>query len=139
DLVQKQMQEDRLEQLVISETYYKDFLQRCKNYEITDVEIPTFTSENEPAHPGPMSFVEMAKQRNAKIQKLQEKKEREAKLQELEQAIKNPSTDEEIVREYYLLLISQFIQTALEELRAIAMEKPVVEYMKKMKAGNAPE
>ena len=41
DLVQKQMQEDRLEQLVISETYYKDFLQRCKNYEITDVEIPT--------------------------------------------------------------------------------------------------
>lgn len=140
DLHLKLSSEDRLSILNVAEIYFKDFLQRCKDYGVADIEIPGPESakEDEPKHPGPMSFDEMARQREAKIKKFKETKDLEAKLMELKKALDNPSRDESVARDYYLTLLKKFVSSSMDELKSIAQEKPIVEHIAKMKKSGQP-
>ena len=140
DLSLKLNTEDRLSVLNIAEIYFKDFLRRCKEYAVSDVEIPDGNEiqvQEAPRRPGPMGFEEMARQREQKIKKFRETKDMESKLIELKKALDHPSYDESTAREYYLLLIKKFILSTMEELHTILQEKPIVEHIAKMKSGNA--
>ena len=140
DLNQKLNSEDRLSILNVAEVYFKDFLQRCKDYAVGGVEIPDVAEikeEEAPRRPGPMGFEEMARQREEKIRKLKETKELESKIIELKNAMANPSSDESTARDYYLLLIKKFIFSSIEELKSISQEKPIVEHLAKMKKSGA--
>lgn len=140
DLNQKLNSEDRLSILNVAEVYFKDFLQRCKEYAVGGIEIPDvgeIKEEEAPRRPGPMGFEEMARQREEKIRKLRETKELEQKLVELKNALANPSSDESTAREYYVLLIKKFIFSAIEEIKSIQQEKPIVEHLAKMKKSGA--
>ncbi|XP_013773384.1 immunoglobulin-binding protein 1-like [Limulus polyphemus] len=75
----------------------------------------------------------MGKKRQEKIARYKKQKEMENKLNDLEKCIENPSTDEEIVREYWLLTIKKWISTALDELGSLEMEKPILEHLSKRK------
>ena len=159
DLNLKLNSEDRMSILNVAEVYFKDFLQRCKEYAVTE-DIPDFNEvkEEKPNHPGiiyfvflsycfhefsiffyiigPMGFEEMALQREEKIKKFRETKDMESRLVELKNALDNPSSDESTARDYYLLLMKKFITSTLEELNSISQEKPIVEHLAKMKKGN---
>ncbi len=140
DLNLKQNAEDRLQVLNVAEVYFKDFLQRCKEYAVGGVEIPDadeIKEEEAPRRPGPMGFEEMARQREEKIKKFRETKDLESKLTELKNALENPSSDETVARDYYLLLIKKFIFSTIEELKSISQEKPIVEHLAKMKSVGA--
>ena len=142
DLNLKLVSDNRLHILNVTEVYFKDFLTRCKMYQVApDVTIPEETETEEeqppPRRPGPMSFEEMAREREQKIRKFQDKKNMESRIQELKRAIENPSADETVVRDYHLLLLKKFILSTVEELASIAQEKPIVEHIAKMKAAGA--
>merc|ERR1712137_102379 len=139
DLNLKLNSEDRLSILNVAEIYFKDFLKRCKEYEVSDVKIPDekdIEVEEAPRRPGPMGFEEMARQRELKIRKFRETKDMESKLVELKKALDHPSYDETTARDYYILLIKKFILSTIEELQTISQEKPIVEHLAKIKSGN---
>lgn len=141
DLSLKLNSEDRLNILNVAEIYFQDFLQRCKEYSVGGVDIPDKEDlkvvEDAPRHPGPMGFEEMARQREEKIRKFRESKDLESKLIELKKALENPSYDESIARDYYLLLMKKFIFSTIEELKSISQEKPIVEHLAKTRKGDA--
>ena len=58
DLNLKLNSEDRMSILNVAEVYFKDFLQRCKEYAVTE-DIPDFNEvkEEKPNHPGIIYFV----------------------------------------------------------------------------------
>ena len=140
DLNLKLNSEDRLQTLNVALVYFNDFLVRCKQYSVSEVDIP---DENEEAReeeapvrrrPGPLGFEEMAREREQKIRKFQEKKEMESRLMELKNAVANPSSDETTARDYFLLLLKKFVLSTLEEMQSIAQEIPIVEHIAKMRA-----
>lgn len=139
DLSLKLNSDDRLNTLNVAEVYFQDFLQRCKDYSVGGLDIPDgdqlVKCEEPPRHPGPMGFEEMARQREEKIRKFREAKDLESKLIELKNAVENPSSDESIAREYYILLMKKFVFSTIEELKSITQEKPIVEHLIKIKRG----
>lgn len=137
DLSLKQNSSSRPDALNAAEVYFKDFLRRCKLYSAVSIAIPDDEEKQEeeaPRRPGPLGFEEMARQRELKIRKFNEKKNLESKLAELKKVLDNPSTDDSTVRTYYLLLLDKFASLALEELQSISQEKPILEHLAKMKA-----
>ncbi|XP_076309848.1 immunoglobulin binding protein Tap42 [Tachypleus tridentatus] len=133
------VQEDRMEVVRLSEVYFRDFLQRCNDYNIEKIELPecdATTSEKFTSSGAPINLSEltaMGKKRQEKIARYKKQKEIEKKLNDLEEHIENPSTDEEIVREYWLLTIKKWISTAVDELGSLETEKPILEHLSKRK------
>ena len=76
DLNLKLNSEDRMSVLIVAEVYFRDFLQRCKEYSVaSDTHIPDFDEVKEEIinHPGLLGFEEMARQREAKLRKFCDK------------------------------------------------------------------
>ncbi|CAH0724504.1 unnamed protein product, partial [Brenthis ino] len=117
----------------IAEIYFRDFLQRCKDYGVTDVEVPQ-TSSNEVST---RSQTEQAKiatmvlSREAKIKRYKEIKELKEKLTTLSKAMSSPNADDETKRQYFTTLLLNYVTQALDELSSIEQEKPILEYMAK--------
>ncbi|XP_068219382.1 immunoglobulin-binding protein 1 isoform X2 [Palaemon carinicauda] len=134
---------DRLEVLRLADIYFRDFMTRCLQYEITDVEVPkkpdcddedgaekkkdSKTSQApKRGMPTPLELQKMAKEREEKIRRFKEKKATGDRLIELKKVLKNPSCDEDVKRKYYITLVKKFIFDSLEELESIAMEKQML-------------
>lgn len=133
--------EDRSSVIQTAEVYFRDFLRRCKNYDIIDTEIPepkenSSLDSSESGRPQPYGtgLAGMARERNAKLQRYREQKDLENQLEDLKRSICNMSiVDEELERKYYLTLIKNFSSQAVDELNSIEMEKPLLEHMAKVK------
>ncbi|XP_049876184.1 immunoglobulin-binding protein 1b [Pectinophora gossypiella] len=117
----------------VAEIYFKDFLQRCKDYGITDIEIPQPDPEGKSERPQSeqAKIASMVLSREAKIKRYKAAKELKEKIVTLSKAMKLQHTDEEIKREYFLTLIQSYVNNALDELSSIEQEKPILEYMTK--------
>ncbi len=138
---------DREEAIAVQEAYLRDFLRRCNDYEITEVEVPKEADGEEgaagappsmpPGRPSPADLARMNKEREAKIRRFREQKELEERISELRAAVLGAPerADDEAVREFYLKTIMHFANRALDDLASLAMEKPLVKHMKKMRAG----
>jgi len=118
--------QDRMETIKIVETYYNDFLQRLKSYGVIK-DLP-----KAPKH-GAAEAV-----REQKMMRYKETKALEASLKELKLAIENPSSDDDVVREYYRTLVKRFSWFAIEELESLQTEKELLEGMAKMRGAEGP-
>jgi immunoglobulin-binding protein 1 len=134
--------EDRFNVIQTAKVYFKDFLKRCTDYAIVDIEIPELeeqlleSSESVKQQPRASDLATMARERNAKIQRYKEQKALESHLEDLKKSIGNMSiVDEELERKYYLTLIKNFANQAVDELNSIEMEKPLLEHMAKVRKG----
>jgi immunoglobulin-binding protein 1 len=133
--------EDRSNVVQTAEVYFRDFLRRCKSYDIVDIEIPeskeynsSDSSESELRQPHATDLAAMARERSAKLQRYKEQKDLESQLEDLKRSVCNMSIlDEELERKYYLTLIKNFSNQAVEELNSIEMEKPLLEHMAKVR------
>ncbi|CAH3971069.1 immunoglobulin-binding protein 1 [Pieris brassicae] len=118
----------------VAEIYFKDFIQRCKDYGVTDVEIPQTASDDSIAT---RSQTEQAKiatmvvSREAKIKRYKELKELKDKLSTLSKSMESPNVDDHTKREYFTTLLLNYVNQALDELNSIEQEKPILEYMSK--------
>lgn len=116
-----------------ADVYFKDFLRRCNQYNLSNYQFKdTEGKEEKPEEGNRSEFDVIASQINTratKIQKFKEQKELEAKLKDLEQNIENEHCDDEIKRNYFLTMIKLFILQAVDELSSIEMEKQILEHM----------
>ncbi|XP_023945138.2 immunoglobulin-binding protein 1 [Bicyclus anynana] len=116
----------------VAEIYFKDFLQRCKDYGVTDVEVPQTSSEGTSrAQNEQAKIANMVLSRQAKIKRYKEMKELKEKLSTLSKAMSSPTADDATKREYFVTLLLNYVNQALDELSSIEQEKPILEYMAK--------
>jgi len=117
---------DRLNFIRIAEVYFKDFLFRCKNYELCENSLKYFddeldcNGEDKSTAPSDSNAI-----RQKKIEQYKVKKELEEKEKKLKFALEKPEF-EEYVREYYLILLERWILIAVEELENIKREKDIL-------------
>ena len=136
---------DREEIIRIQEVYYKDFLQRCNDYGICQVDLDQFkeahTDEEEDikTRRAPPDLAKMNQERELKLKEYREMKDIETRLEELKELMKHPSADEDVVKEFYLKTIKKFAKLAMDELKSFDMEKGILKHMKLVKAGKVPE
>lgn len=139
----------RLEHVQAARVYFMDFLQRCRNYDVCSFQLPktTESKEDTPSEeqtnnaPVPMSqldLITMATQRQAKIQRFNQRKETEAKLGEIRGLVESGSADEEVVRDFYLLHVRKWVTLALEEIESIDQEIEILKRMELFKQ-SAPQ
>ena len=132
----------REEVIRVSEIYYKDFLQRCNDYEISEIDLDFLKedpSEAESSAPSrPPDLAKMNSERDAKLKRYREQKEMEARLEELQGILDKQNSDEDLVREFYLKTIKRFINVCIDECNSFKMEKQILQHMKMVKAGKAP-
>ncbi|XP_051552459.1 immunoglobulin-binding protein 1-like [Myxocyprinus asiaticus] len=133
----------RLEHVQTARVYFMDFLERCKEYEVCSFQLPR-SNENKadtpteeqpnPVVPLPTSqpdLIAMATQRQAKIERFNQRKETESKLCEIRGLVESGSAEEDMVRDFYLLHVRRWITLALEEIDSIDQE---IEILKRMEA-----
>ncbi|XP_067454558.1 immunoglobulin-binding protein 1 [Thunnus thynnus] len=140
--------EKRLEIVQTARAYFMDFLRRCKEYNISQFELPKSANGNtspdeasenrhsavKPVH-GPSDLVAMAAQRQAKIERYRLKKELEARLSDVQRAVDSGQADDEVSRDFYLLNVRRWVTVCLEEVESIDQELEILKKMDVLKQG----
>ncbi len=137
---------DRSEVIKVQEAYFRDFLRRCNEYEICQVEVPEPDEDDGgddekavSARSGPPDMEKMNREREAKMKRYKEKQLLEERLKELQAAVKEGRADEDDTREYQIKVINKFVNVCLDEFGSFAMEKPILRHMKAIRAGKVVE
>ncbi|XP_038208213.1 immunoglobulin-binding protein 1 [Zerene cesonia] len=134
-LTLKLCNQPRKDIITVAEIYFRDFLQRCKDYGVTDVEVPQPSANDDNTVSRPQSeqakIATMVLTREAKIKRYKEMKELKEKLSTLSKAMESPIVDEQTKREYFTTLLLNYVNQAVEEISSIEQEKPILEYMAK--------
>ncbi|XP_073992905.1 immunoglobulin binding protein Tap42 isoform X2 [Rhodnius prolixus] len=129
---------NRIEIVETSDTYFRDFLQRCNDYGLSKVIIPPpveideekiANAVNRP-HACNFDIMSAARNRATKIQRYKEEKALEEQLKDLSEAVKSPTVDEDTKREYFMKLIKLYVAKAEEELDCLQSEKLILAHMK---------
>ncbi|XP_003493478.2 immunoglobulin-binding protein 1 [Bombus impatiens] len=130
--------DDRLHIVNVAEIYFVDFLKRVKTYGLTNIEVPDINPEREKesvserVRTNAELITEMVNRRNTKLQRFKEQKELESRLEILKKSLSDPNIDDEVKREYFVMLIKLYVNLTIEELNSLAAEKPILEHMKNM-------
>ncbi|XP_047546007.1 immunoglobulin-binding protein 1 [Vanessa atalanta] len=125
--------QSRKDVINVADIYFKDFLQRCKDYGVTDVEVPQ-TTNNEISNRSQTEQAKIASMvmtREAKIKRYKEVKELKEKLVTLSKAMSSPNADDDTKRQYFTTLLLNYVNQALDEISSIEQERPILEYMAK--------
>ncbi|CAB3239559.1 unnamed protein product [Arctia plantaginis] len=132
-LTLKLSNQPRRELIEVAEIYFRDYLQRCKDYGVTDIEVPQ-PSVDSKQRDRPQSeqakITNLVQTRESKIKRYKEMKDLQQQVALLSKAMAS-STDEEIKRKYFTTLLKSFVNQALDELASIEQEKPLLEYISK--------
>ncbi|KAF2894954.1 hypothetical protein ILUMI_11222 [Ignelater luminosus] len=129
----------------VAEAYYKDFLQRCNNYNLSDYKFKNTdadASDNTNSKSKKSEFDEIkdaVNTRAGKIQRFKEQKELQNKLEDLKKNMSNENVDDEIKRNYFLTMIKLFIYEAVDELGSIETEKQILEHMSTLNQDDKPK
>ncbi|KAF4530076.1 hypothetical protein B566_EDAN001332 [Ephemera danica] len=151
----------RLEVAQLADTYFRDFLTRCREYGVTDNPEVARLLDEEPYTPE-MHRADMAKRKAmAKEQKEQPKKppeqstqmvdlqamankrfikirnfialtEMEKRRDELKEIVEKGGADDEVIREYHILLVDLNVAQAVEELDSLELEKRILTHQAKI-------
>ncbi|XP_071759007.1 immunoglobulin-binding protein 1 [Centroberyx gerrardi] len=147
-LTMKQTSRDkRLDFVQTARAYFHDFLKRCKEYNVSNFELPKPMIENaaldeesengysttKPSSPSPPDLVAMASQRQAKIERYRQRKEMEARLSEVRISVESGQADDEVIRDFYLLSVRKWVTISLEEIDSIDQEVEILKRMDTMK------
>ncbi|KAK4879757.1 hypothetical protein RN001_007903 [Aquatica leii] len=121
---------DRKDITNVSEIYYKDFLQRCNDYGLSNYKFHDEKPSDANTQKTDLEEITVAiNSRAGKIQRFKEQKELKAKLEQLKCNMENENADDEIKRNYFLTMIKLFIYEAIDELSSILSEKQILEHM----------
>ncbi|KAJ8735237.1 hypothetical protein PYW07_006857 [Mythimna separata] len=123
----------RKEIVTVAEIYFKDFLQRCKDYGVTDLEVPQTNTESntiEKVQTEQAKIASLVLTREAKIKRFKEAQDLKEQLSILSKAMES-SSDDETKRAYFLKLLQSYINQSFEELSSIEQEKIILDYMSK--------
>nr|CAD7453264.1 unnamed protein product [Timema tahoe] len=138
--------EDRMQVVDTAEVYFRDFLKRCNSFAITNIQVPAprgpdagQTEEELSLAASRPSLGMMVVERSSKLQRFRDKQELEGQLKSLRQSMSNLNVDDETKRNFFLTLIKSFALEAIDELRSLEKERPLIEYMIKMKKEENPE
>lgn len=129
----------------VAEAYYKDFLQRCNNYKLSDYKFKNTdadTSDNTKSNENKSEFDQIkdaVHTRAGKIQRFREQKELQSKLENLKKNMKNENVDDEVKRNYFLTMIKLFIYEAVDELGSIETEKQILIHMANLNQDDKPK
>lgn len=147
NLTQKLCVTERTEVVDTADIYFRDFLQRCKDYAITDIEIPPpsdaeqeQSTSNQVAVPQTpaQALMNSAHFRANKIQLYNEQKALQGDLKTMKKQIDLAShVDDELKRNYFITLIKCHINEGIRELESLQSEKEILKYMSKVKAGGS--
>ncbi|KAH7952055.1 hypothetical protein HPB52_017593 [Rhipicephalus sanguineus] len=110
-----------------SKVYFRDFLTRCRNYGVTSYELPEAKDDDSPEEKPAASpkksetdnLLDACRKRKEKIARFTEQKAMEERQRQLKDLISNATADDEVVREYYTVLLKYWVNNAIEELRSI--------------------
>ncbi|KAK2849545.1 hypothetical protein Q5P01_009379 [Channa striata] len=142
-LTMKQTSRDkRLDMVQTARAYFMDFLRRCKEYNISQFELPKSVGEDASSDdtsdngapkpksvPSTSGLFAMAAQRQSKIERYRQKKELEARLSDVRRAVDSGQADDEVTRDFYLLNIRRWISVSLEEIESIDQEMEILKNM----------
>lgn len=117
----------------VAEVYYKDFLQRCVEYGLTernDNNNMALVQSDTPRNPNELEELkQMAVQRNDKLRKYKEKKELEEKVNLMKVAVeREDELDDDVLRAFYMNLIKFSILESEEELKFLDQEKLMLDF-----------
>uniref|UniRef100_A0A8D8ZPP4 Immunoglobulin-binding protein 1 n=1 Tax=Cacopsylla melanoneura TaxID=428564 RepID=A0A8D8ZPP4_9HEMI len=136
---------DRLELIQTADIYFRDFLKRCKDYSITDVEVEdekedeassaTSLESMVPPNRPPFDIGAMARTRAQKIARFKEQKDLEGEIENLRKVINKSKEDDtclddELIRNYYLKLINSNVSKCVDEIECLMSEKQIVKFKK---------
>lgn len=145
DLTNKIVESERGQVIEISQVYYRDYLQRCKDYGLADISVPEKKSADDRDHnasrpPGRPDLAKMNSERNAKMARYSLQKQLESEIKALRVAVAGASRDEDVMRDFHLKLVQRFVNTSLDEIGSLDMELEMLSHMAAMRAGKiAPE
>ncbi|XP_073823758.1 immunoglobulin-binding protein 1-like [Musca autumnalis] len=130
--------EERLDVLRRAEVYFKDFLQRCQDYELCDGPKKNNddgkNSEQSGCIDTTQQLIASAMSRNNKIAQFRRKKELEEQIKKMRVAVRSETVDDEVKRNFFLNFLQKSIIETNEELEDIKLEKGVVEMRKQRMA-----
>ncbi|CAD5115791.1 DgyrCDS4733 [Dimorphilus gyrociliatus] len=139
----KVTKDDRMSVLKESQIFFIDFLKLAKLYGIASIDLPNVGEENvselENSKTQTENLVEMSNIRAKKIERHREKVKLKEKLNELRSAIDKPSADEEIVRDFYITQLKEWVSLSYEELDNIDRELEIFNFMKNRSASDSSE
>lgn len=136
--LKKTSRDKRLDIVQTARAYFLDYLQRCKDFNVSQFHMPQPRDEEEQeersqAGIGQPNLVAMAAQRQAKIQRYRQKKELESQLETVKRAVDSGNADEDTTRNFYLLQLRRWISLSLEEVESIDQELPILKNMDVLK------
>jgi len=117
---------DRKQLLGMARLYFRDFLTRCRQYEVTSYELPpdegasALPTPPPPGRPTPQQLQAMGREREQRIRRLREKKEREERLRAGREGVYE--RDEEAQREYFMDVLANDVDDSVEGLSDISRE-----------------
>ncbi|KAM9538500.1 immunoglobulin-binding protein 1 isoform 2-T2 [Guaruba guarouba] len=138
----------RLEHLESARAHFWSFLKLCKSYGLGSFHLPPAASP--PAEEGAESpprrspaavqdkLVAMAASRQAKIERYKQKKELENRLASMKNSVDSGQSDEEQIREFYILQTQKWINTSLEEIESVDQEIVLLRSRGTAKQSSAP-
>ncbi|KAK9751713.1 TAP42-like family [Popillia japonica] len=129
---------DRNTIINVAEVYFKDFLQRCNDYGLSNYQFKDKKQDDE-AKSEFDQICDAVNTRADKIQRFKKQKELKDKLQILKVNFKNEHVDEDIKREFFLTMIKLYIYESIDEINSIEMEKPILEHMAKFGKDEKPK
>lgn len=125
---------DRKEIIDVAEIYFKDFLQRCNDYGLSNYVFKDKSNQQQVSVKNDQLLIrEMVNTRQNKIERFKEQKVLEGQLKDLKVNLENPNVDDETKRKYFITMIKLFIHQGILELDSIEMEKPILAHMQKIK------
>ncbi|XP_061541989.1 immunoglobulin-binding protein 1 [Phycodurus eques] len=141
----------RLEIVQTARAYFMDFLNRCKDYNISrfslpesvdDSTVPDEATDNARSACVPMpstsNLVAMAAQRQTKIERYSQKKKLEARLSDVRTSVESGRADDETSRDFYLLNVRKWVILCLDEVQSIDQEMEILKSMDQMQL-SAPQ
>ena len=126
---------DRLEIVTLSSVYFRDFLKRLYEYQLSSSPPPeeerSETDDKQDANTltSPPSLEEMAVERGEKIRKFNENQKLDQDLDKMAYVLKDDKEDQlddELVRNYWLTLIRRWVNIALDEIKSLRLEKQML-------------
>nr|XP_054752428.1 immunoglobulin-binding protein 1-like [Lytechinus pictus] len=138
DMTLKFQDDDRLSIIQKAKAYFRDYIRRCRDYGVTKEEIPEEPPEESDPIPRPSgrpNLAAMQSNREAKIRRYKEAKELNKKLTDLGDWEVIERREEDVKREFFLLMLKKWVSTSLEQLNSIQQEIEILQHMAKMKKG----
>lgn len=136
DLFLRKIETDRMTLLNIAKVYFIDFLKRCKNYGVKDMDLSRYFEETDEPRVEEKSINQMANSRQEKIARYKEQKEQEKRIKELQNILgesSRPVTDEDTQRSYYVLLLKFWINKVVDHLASLQSEVEILNHMQTLK------